>query len=104
MITLNPQSMVCTVDGTPVRLTRKLWMILMILRRAQGAVVPRIDMSLSLGAKEASRAPDTHIAEIRRLLGPRSVLTVYGFGWKAGPALLQCAISDSCQNRPEYEI
>ena len=96
--------MICQRDGVSVKLTRKLWMILMVLRNEQGRVVPRIDLNAVLGVGERSRSPDTLLAALRKLLGHNVILTVHGFGWKAGPDLLHSVISDSCGNQPEYEI
>lgn len=79
-------------------------MTLMALRNEQGKVVPRIDMNAVLDVGVKSRSPDTLIARIRKLLGHNVIITVHGFGWKAGPDLLHSVISDSCGNQPEYEI
>jgi hypothetical protein len=78
-------------------------MIILALKKRGGSVLTRTDLQDLLGCGELSRSPDTHIAVIRKMLGPRSIRTAHGCGWSAGLDLINCEVWGSAE-RPEYEI
>lgn len=57
--------------------------VLDVLRRASGRVVSRQDLAVAAGLHDLSpRRVDALLTGIRRALGPGSVVTVRGRGWR----------------------
>jgi DNA-binding response OmpR family regulator len=102
-LSLDFGSMLATLSGSPVKLTRAEWVLLAVLRQAQGRPVPREMINDQMGTAPTSRSPDTHIASLRRKLGGGLIRTVHGVGWAAKSELLACAASASGQE-PDYSI
>jgi DNA-binding response OmpR family regulator len=102
-LSLDFGSMLATLSGSPMKLTRGEWIVLAVLRQAQGRPVPRETINAQAGTGPTSRSPDTHIASLRRKLGGGLIRTVHGVGWAAKSELLACAASVSVQE-PDYSI
>ncbi len=87
-VVVDPGSRLVTRAGHEVHLTATEFELLRRLAERRGDVVGR-DVLLrdvwGLPAEVRSRTLDTHVAELRRKLGPGVVRTVHGVGYAAGP-------------------
>jgi two-component system alkaline phosphatase synthesis response regulator PhoP len=76
-----------TVDGEPVQLTYKEFMLLQLLMEGNGSVLTRsvlMDRIWDLAAERENRTLDVHIRTLRAKLGPagRCIETVRGVGYR----------------------
>jgi two-component system alkaline phosphatase synthesis response regulator PhoP len=76
-----------TVDGNPVQLTYKEFLLLQLLLEGKGTVLTRsvlMDKVWDLGAERENRTLDVHIRTLRAKLGPagRYIETVRGMGYR----------------------
>ena len=76
-----------TVDGEPVQLTYKEFMLLQLLMEGNGSVLTRsvlMDKIWDLAAERENRTLDVHIRTLRAKLGPagRCIETVRGVGYR----------------------
>lgn len=82
---VDPVRMRVHLDGEPVHLTPTEWKLLLLLRRAAGAVVTREELLTrvwgSAWATEA-RVVDVHVQRLRAKIGAGHVDTVRGFGYR----------------------
>ena len=82
-----PAKHTVTVDGAPVQLTHKEFLLLRLLAEANGTVLTRsvlMDRVWDLAAQRENRTLDVHIRTLRAKLGPagRYVETVRGVGYR----------------------
>ena len=84
-----PLDRIAELDGQVVTLTRSEWAILDRLSRRPGATVSRADLEevvYAFGEEIESNAIAAHVSRLRGKLGPSSVQTVRGFGYRMGEA------------------
>ena len=89
-IALDPRSARVTVDGAPVSLTSHEFRVLSYLMHQNGRVVSRGELTEHIYAQDFDRESNTvevFIARLRRKLGPSTIETVRGLGYRvAGEA------------------
>ena len=89
-IALDPRSTRVTVDGAPVSLTSHEFRVLSYLMHHHGRVVSRGELTEHIYAQDFDRESNTvevFIARLRRKLGPSTIETVRGLGYRvAGEA------------------
>ena len=86
-LTVNPARHQVTVNGAPVQLTFKEFMLLELLLEANGSVLTRsvlMDKVWGLAAERENRTLDVHIRTLRAKLGSagKYVETVRGVGYR----------------------
>ncbi len=81
-ITLNTETMLCEVDGSPVTLNRKEYELLKFLMENAGKVLPREKLLTEIWGYDAgeTRTLDNHVARLRKL--GINIETVFGVGYK----------------------
>jgi len=90
-VALDLDSRMVTVDGTDAGLTRNEFDLLAHLVERQGRAISRAQLAehaLTPFEQRDARTVDSHIARIRRKLGPEggvSVVTVWGIGYRFEP-------------------
>jgi two-component system OmpR family response regulator len=87
-VTLDPRRAIVTLDGTPVSLTSHEYRTLAYLMHQQGRVVSRGELTEHIYAQNFERDSNTvevFVARLRRKLGPSSIETVRGLGYRMGP-------------------
>jgi DNA-binding response OmpR family regulator len=85
---LNPDQRFASVDGRPLRLTRKEYDLLLYLAQRVGRVVPRRDLLVEVWRQPSGpegQSIDVHVSWLRRKLGesataPRFLRTIRGVG------------------------
>jgi two-component system OmpR family response regulator len=86
-VTLDPRTARVTVDGAPVRLTSHEYRVLAYLLHQRGRVVSQAELVEHIYAQDADRDSNTvevFIARLRRKLGPATIETVRGLGYRIG--------------------
>lgn len=86
-VTLDPASLVATLNGTPLSLKPKEFALLELLMRNAGRVLPRklIEEKLySWDDDVTSNAVEVHVHHLRRKLGSEFIRTVHGIGYSLG--------------------
>ena len=86
-LTVQPGKHLVTVDGAPVQLTYKEYLLLQLLLEAKGSVLTRsvlMDRVWNMGADRENRTLDVHIRTLRAKLGTagKYVETVRGVGYR----------------------
>ncbi|HUY96529.1 MAG TPA: response regulator transcription factor [Verrucomicrobiae bacterium] len=89
-LTIDSGTWTCCVDGLPVALPRRLFLLLHLLASQPGLVVRKEQIVYQVWGVDSdvyNRAVDNAVAELRRLLGdrggsPRFIHTVRGIGYK----------------------
>ncbi|HVA21957.1 MAG TPA: response regulator transcription factor [Candidatus Micrarchaeia archaeon] len=89
-LTIDSGSWTCVVDGHPVALPRRLFLLLHLLAGQPGQVLRKEQIVYQVWGVDSdvyNRAVDNAVAELRRLLGeppgaPRFIHTVRGIGYK----------------------
>ena len=84
-IALDPKGARVTLDGLPVKLTGHEFRVLSYLMHQQGRVVSQGELSEHIYAQNFDRDSNTvevFIARLRRKLGPASIETVRGLGYR----------------------
>ena len=82
-----------SVEGQPVQLTYKEFLLLQLLLEGRGTVLTRavlMDKVWDLGVERENRTLDVHIRTLRAKLGPagRCIETVRGMGYRINPEAL----------------
>jgi two-component system OmpR family response regulator len=93
-ISLDPRLVRVTVDGAPVKLTGHEFRVLSYLMHHQGRVISQAELTDHIYAHDADRDSNTvevFIARLRRKLGPASIVTVRGLGYRIGEPREQAA-------------
>ena len=88
-LSLDPRAAVVTLDGVPVKLTSHEFRVLSYLMHHVGRVVPQGELVEHIYAQDAERDSNTvevFIARLRRKLGPGTITTVRGLGYRIGEA------------------
>jgi two-component system OmpR family response regulator len=86
-ITLDPRAARVTVDGVPVRLTSHEFRVLSYLMHHRDRLVPQRELVEHIYAQDFDRDSNTvevFIARLRRKLGPSTIETVRGLGYRIG--------------------
>ena len=86
-IVLDPRTATVTLDAQPVKLTSHEFRVLSYLMHHAGRVVPQGELVEHIYAQDAERDSNTvevFIARLRRKLGPGSITTVRGLGYRMG--------------------
>ena len=86
-IVLDPRSARVTVNGEPVRLTAHEFRVLSYLMHRRGSVGSRTELTEHVYAQDFDRDSNTvevFIARLRRKLGPDTIETVRGLGYRIG--------------------
>ena len=84
-VCLDTSRMTVTLDGAPVELPRREYMLLKSLMENAGKVVPRSSLESRLyswGEEVASNALEVHVHHLRKKLGGDFIRTVRGVGYK----------------------
>jgi two-component system OmpR family response regulator len=84
-IALDPRSARVTVDGAPVTLTSHEFRVLSYLMHQNGRIVSRAELTEHIYAQDFDRESNTvevFIARLRRKLGPSTIETVRGLGYR----------------------
>ena len=84
-IALDPRSARVTVDGAPVSLTSHEFRVLSYLMHQNGRIVSRAELTEHIYAQDFDRESNTvevFIARLRRKLGPATIETVRGLGYR----------------------
>ena len=84
-IALDPRSTRVTVDGAPVSLTSHEFRVLSYLMHQSGRVVSRGELTEHIYAQDFDRESNTvevFVARLRRKLGPSTIETVRGLGYR----------------------
>jgi two-component system, OmpR family, response regulator QseB len=85
---LDPQSLTVTIEGRPVVLQRREFMLLARLLQSPGQVLSRAQLEEAIYGWDAgveSNTVDVHIHKLRRKLYPEVIRTVRGVGYIADP-------------------
>jgi two-component system response regulator QseB len=85
---LDPQSLTVTIEGRPVVLQRREFMLLARLLQSAGQVLSRTQLEEAIYGWDAgveSNTVDVHIHKLRRKLYPEVIRTVRGVGYIADP-------------------
>ena len=86
-ITLDAREARVTLDGVPVKLTSHEFRVLSYLMHQRGRVVSQSELTEHIYAQAFDRDSNTvevFIARLRRKLGPSSIETVRGLGYRVG--------------------
>ena len=86
-VALDPRSSRVTLDGMVVKLTGHEFRVLSYLMHHRGRVVPQSELTEHIYAQDADRDSNTvevFIARLRRKLGPSTIETVRGLGYRMG--------------------
>jgi two-component system OmpR family response regulator len=84
-IALDPRAARVSVNGTPVRLTSHEFRVLSYLMHHRGKVVSQTELSEHIYAEHFDRDSNTvevFIARLRRKVGPASIETIRGLGYR----------------------
>jgi two-component system OmpR family response regulator len=84
-IALDPRSARVSVDGAPVSLTSHEFRVLSYLMHQGGRIVSRAELTEHIYAQDFDRESNTvevFIARLRRKLGPSTIETVRGLGYR----------------------
>ena len=87
-ITLDPRSARVALDGAAVKLTGHEFRVLSYLMHQQGRVVSQGELTEHIYAQDFDRDSNTvevFIGRLRRKLGPSTIETVRGLGYRMGP-------------------
>lgn len=88
-LALDPRAATATLNGVPVKLTSHEFRVLSYLMHHDGRVVPQGELVEHIYAHDAERDSNTvevFIARLRRKLGPSTITTVRGLGYRMGQA------------------
>lgn len=88
-LTLDPRRGRVSRDGVPVKVTALEFRVLSYLMHQRGRVVPRAELIDHIYARDADRDSNTievFVARLRRKLGPGSIETVRGLGYRVADA------------------
>ncbi|HDC4289105.1 TPA: winged helix-turn-helix domain-containing protein, partial [Enterobacter kobei] len=88
-VTLDPASLIATLDGETLTLKPKEFALLELLMRNAGRVLPRklIEEKLYTWDDDvSSNAVEVHVHHLRRKLGSDFIRTVHGIGYTLGDA------------------
>lgn len=88
-VTLDPASLVATLEGETLVLKPKEFALLELLMRNAGRVLPRKAIEEKLYNWDddvSSNAVEVHVHHLRRKLGSDFILTVHGIGYTTGDA------------------
>ena len=86
-IALDTRTAAVTLDAQPVKLTSHEFRVLSYLMHHAGRVVPQGELVEHIYAQDAERDSNTvevFIARLRRKLGPGSIVTTRGLGYRMG--------------------
>jgi two-component system OmpR family response regulator len=86
-IVLDPRQARVTLDGAPVKLTSHEFRVLSYLMHHQGRTVAQSELTQHIYAQDFERDSNTvevFVARLRRKLGPESIETVRGLGYRVG--------------------
>ena len=86
-IALDTRTAAVTLDGLPVKLTSHEFRVLSYLMHHAGRVVPQGELVEHIYSQDAERDSNTvevFIARLRRKLGPGSITTIRGLGYRMG--------------------
>ena len=86
-VALDPRISRVTLDGMVVKLTAHEFRVLSYLMHQRGRVVPQSELTEHIYAQDADRDSNTvevFIARLRRKLGPSTIETVRGLGYRMG--------------------
>ena len=86
-IVLDPRNTRVTLDGVPIRLTSHEFRVLSYLMHQRDRVVSQAELTEHIYAQDFDRESNTvevFIARLRRKLGPASIETIRGLGYKMG--------------------
>ena len=84
-LVLDPRGAKVTVDGAPVKLTAHEFRVLSYLMHHRGRVVSQGELTEHIYSQDADRDSNTvevFIARLRRKLGPSTIETVRGLGYR----------------------
>jgi two-component system OmpR family response regulator len=84
-VALDPRRATVTLGGRPVRLTGHEYRVLAYLMHHRGRVVSQSELADHIYARDADRDSNTvevFIARLRRKLGPASIETIRGLGYR----------------------
>lgn len=86
-ICMNPYKMLVTVEGEPVDLAPKLYLLLKYLMEHKGVVIAREDLLVRIWGYDfegTDRVVDNHIKKLRKALGTcgSQIKTVFGKGYR----------------------
>jgi two-component system OmpR family response regulator len=87
-VALDPRTAKVTLDGMPVRLTSHEYRVLAYLMHHRGRTVSQGELTEHIYAQGADRDSNTvevFVARLRRKLGPTTIATVRGLGYRLGP-------------------
>ena len=88
-VALDPRAAKVTLDGRSVRLTSHEFRVLSYLMHHRDRVIPQSELSEHIYARDADRDSNTvevFVARLRRKLGPSTIETVRGLGYRIGGA------------------
>jgi len=88
-LSLDTRAALVTLEGVPVKLTSHEFRVLSYLMHHVGRVVPQGELVEHIYAQDAERDSNTvevFIARLRRKLGPGTITTVRGLGYRIGEA------------------
>ncbi|GAA2361844.1 hypothetical protein Cme02nite_43070 [Catellatospora methionotrophica] len=89
LVLIDPTSRTVTVQGQPVRFTRREFELLFFLVRHTGAAFTRLQLMRAVWGHEFSgeRTVDVHVRRVRAKLGVHGtgLATVHGFGYRLEP-------------------
>jgi two-component system OmpR family response regulator len=88
-IVLDTRTATVTLDALPVKLTSHEFRVLSYLMHHAGRVVPQGELVEHIYSQDAERDSNTvevFIARLRRKLGPASITTIRGLGYRMGEA------------------
>jgi two-component system OmpR family response regulator len=88
-LALDPRAATATLNGIPVKLTSHEFRVLSYLMHHDGRVVPQGELVEHIYAHDTERDSNTvevFIARLRRKLGPATITTVRGLGYRMGQA------------------
>jgi two-component system OmpR family response regulator len=86
-LTLDPRTAKVTLDGAPVRLTSHEYRVLSYLMHHRERIVSQTELTEHIYAQSFERDSNTievFIGRLRRKLGPASIETVRGLGYRIG--------------------
>ncbi len=89
-ITIDTRTTRVTLDGSPVKLSSLEFRVLSYLMHHQPRVVTRTELSEHIYEHDLDRDSNTvevFVARLRRKLGPSSIETVRGIGYRIGPPM-----------------
>ena len=88
-VTLDPRLSRVTLRGKPVRLTSHEFRVLSYLMHHRDRIVPQVELTEHIYARDADRESNTvevFIARLRRKLGADTIETIRGLGYRMGDA------------------